>query len=63
MPLPRKDGQPKVYTEKIQSIVNEISKLTLGEVSDLNSLLKVCLIKLKPLTLTFHIVLNLGLLL
>eukprot|EP00795_Rhopilema_esculentum_P009420 gene9420-17135_t len=40
MPLPGKDGQPKVYTGKIQNIVNEISKLTLGEVSDLNSLLK-----------------------
>lgn len=41
MPLPQKDGEPKIYAEKITNIVTEISKLTLAEVSDLNTLLKV----------------------
>lgn len=37
-PLP--DGAPKQYPEKIHNIVQEISKLTLFEVSELNQLLK-----------------------
>lgn len=41
MPLPRKDGEPKLYSEKIRNIVTDISTLTLAEVSDLNTLLKV----------------------
>ena len=41
MPVPRKDGEAKIYSERITNIVSEISKLTLAEVSDLNNLLKV----------------------
>lgn len=41
MPIPRKDGEAKIYPEKITNIVSEISNLTLAEVSDLNTLLKV----------------------
>ena len=41
MPLPRKDGEPRLYSEKIKNIVTQISTLTLAEVSDLNTLLKV----------------------
>ncbi|XP_068223473.1 uncharacterized protein mRpL12 [Palaemon carinicauda] len=37
---PTPDGAPKVYPEKIQSIVSEITKLTVLEVADLNDLLK-----------------------
>ncbi|KAG7153610.1 39S ribosomal protein L12-like [Homarus americanus] len=37
---PSPDGAPKVYPEKIQSIVSQISHLTLVEVADLNELLK-----------------------
>jgi len=33
-------GEPKIYAPKIQSLVNEISGLTLIEVADLNELLK-----------------------
>ncbi|XP_045119188.1 39S ribosomal protein L12, mitochondrial-like isoform X2 [Portunus trituberculatus] len=38
--VPAADGVPKVYPEKIQNIVTDISKLTLIEVADLNELLK-----------------------
>merc|ERR1711915_351302 len=34
------DGAPKVYPEKIQTIVSQISQLSLLEVADLNDLLK-----------------------
>jgi large subunit ribosomal protein L7/L12 len=37
---PHLEGEPKVYQPKIQNIVNEITKLTLIEVSDLNELLR-----------------------
>ena len=38
---PSPDNSAKEYPEKIRGIVDEISKLTLLEVSDLNELLKV----------------------
>ncbi len=38
---PSLDGMPKQYSPKIQQMVNDIAKLTLIEVSDLNELLKV----------------------
>ena len=38
---PSPDESPKEYSEKITNIVDEISKLTLIEVADLNELLKV----------------------
>lgn len=38
---PQPDDAVKEYPEKIKSIVDEISKLTLIEVADLNELLKV----------------------
>lgn len=38
---PPPSGAQRQYPEKIQKIVNEISKLTLIEVSELNELLKV----------------------
>ena len=41
IPIPRKDGEAKLYSEKIRNIVEEVSKLTLAEVVDLNTLLKV----------------------
>ena len=41
IPIPRKDGEAKIYSDKIRNIVEEVSKLTLAEVVDLNSLLKV----------------------
>ena len=41
IPIPRKDGEAKIYSEKIKNIVEEVSKLTLAEVVDLNTLLKV----------------------
>lgn len=37
---PTADGAPKVYPEKLQTIVSEISQLTILEVADLNELLK-----------------------
>ncbi|XP_036423323.1 39S ribosomal protein L12, mitochondrial [Colossoma macropomum] len=37
---PPLDGAPKQYSPKIQQLVNDISSLTLLEVSDLNELLK-----------------------
>ena len=37
---PQMDGEKKIYSQKIQNIVTEISKLTLIEVSDLNQLLR-----------------------
>ncbi|KAK5856192.1 hypothetical protein PBY51_007803 [Eleginops maclovinus] len=37
---PQLDGAPKAYSPKIQQLVNDISTLTLLEVSDLNELLK-----------------------
>lgn len=40
IPPPHFDGEKKIYSQKIQNLVNEISKLTLIEVSDLNELLK-----------------------
>ena len=42
MPLPQEDlTKGKVYPEKIAKIVDDISKLSLLEVADLNELLKV----------------------
>ena len=42
MPLPNEDlNAKKVYPEKISTIVDQISKLNLLEVADLNELLKV----------------------
>ncbi|KAL7633418.1 UNVERIFIED_CONTAM: hypothetical protein RMT77_016289 [Armadillidium vulgare] len=38
--LPTPDDESKEYPEKIKNIVNEISKLSILEVADLNSLLK-----------------------
>lgn len=40
VPPPHLDGQPKEYSAKIQTLVDEISKLNLIEVSDLNELLR-----------------------
>lgn len=40
IPPPHFEGDAKVYPTKIQNLVNEISKLTLIEVSDLNELLR-----------------------
>ena len=40
IPPPHFEGQPKEYAPKIQSLVDEISKLNLIEVSDLNELLR-----------------------
>ena len=40
IPPPQLDGEKKVYSQKIQNLVTEISKLTLIEVSDLNELLR-----------------------
>ena len=40
VPPPTLDGQPKEYSPKIQTLVDEISKLNLIEVSDLNELLR-----------------------
>ena len=39
--VPQPDGAPKTYPPNITSIVDQISKLTLMEVADLNSCLKV----------------------
>lgn len=41
MSAPQPDDSAKEYPEKITNIVDEISKLTLVEVADLNELLKV----------------------
>ena len=41
IPPPKSDGCDKVYPEKIQRIVSDISKLSLLEASQLNELLKV----------------------
>ena len=38
---PHVEGRDKIYSSKIENIVNEISNLTLLEVADLNDLLKV----------------------
>lgn len=40
LPEPPADGEAKQYSIKIQNIVDDISKLTLIEVADLNELLK-----------------------
>ena len=40
LPLPRFDGQPKQYSAKISSLVEQIAQLNLLEVSDLNELLR-----------------------
>jgi len=40
IPIPSKDGEAKIYSEKVKNIVEEVSKLTLAEVVDLNTLLK-----------------------
>jgi len=40
MAIPAADGQDKIYPEKLESIVSQISSLTLLEVADLNALLK-----------------------
>jgi large subunit ribosomal protein L7/L12 len=37
---PNLDGQPKKYGPKIENLVNEIASLNLGEVADLNELLR-----------------------
>ena len=41
IPVPQAEGADKIFPPKIQSIVNDISQLTLLEVADLNELLKV----------------------
>lgn len=46
VPPPMLDGCDKVYPEKIQRIVSDISKLSLLEASQLNELLKVGKMKL-----------------
>ena len=43
IPPPATDGGPPVYPEKVKSIVEDISRLTLLETSQLNDLLKVCM--------------------
>ncbi|XP_077979991.1 large ribosomal subunit protein bL12m-like [Glandiceps talaboti] len=43
LPSPVADGEVKEYPAKIQSLVDDISRLTLSEISDLNQLLKVTL--------------------
>ena len=50
---PPPDESPKEYSEKITNIVDEISKLTLIEVADLNELLKV-----NPLSEKFNIIIS-----
>jgi large subunit ribosomal protein L7/L12 len=40
IPQPNFDGQTKQYTQKIQNLVQEITKLNLTEVADLNELLR-----------------------
>jgi len=44
IPPPPVEGEAKIYPEKIQNLVDDISKLTLIEVADLNELLKVCIV-------------------
>lgn len=39
---PVADGESKVYSAKIETLVSQISELSLLEVADLNELLKVC---------------------
>ena len=46
LPVPDHDGSAKTYPEKIHTIVNHISQLTLLETAQLNELLKVTLIPL-----------------
>ena len=41
IPPAQAEGTDKVYAPKLQKIVDDISKLTLLEVADLNELLKV----------------------
>ena len=50
---PQVEGDGKSYPPKIQKLVQEISKLTLMEVADLNELLKVISIFLFRLSLLF----------
>ncbi|ESO12259.1 hypothetical protein HELRODRAFT_63014 [Helobdella robusta] len=40
LPAPSLEGEEKIYPEKIHKIVDDISRLTLLEISDLNDLLK-----------------------
>ena len=40
IPPPNLEGQPKKYSAKIQSLVNEIANLNLAEVADLNEALR-----------------------
>lgn len=40
IPPPNMDGQPKVYSPKIQTLVEQIAQLNLLEVADLNELLR-----------------------
>lgn len=40
LPPPQMDGTPKEYSAKIQTLVDEIAKLNLIEVADLNDLLR-----------------------
>ena len=42
IPPPPANASDKQYPQKIESLVSDISKLTLLEVADLNELLKVC---------------------
>lgn len=41
IPLPQPDGEPKQYSDKIRTLVEEISSLTLSETAQLSELLKV----------------------
>ena len=40
IPPPNIDGQPKAYSPKIQTLVDQIAQLNLLEVADLNELLR-----------------------
>ena len=41
LPLPTPEGAPKTYSPKIVEMVDDISKMTILEVADLNELLKI----------------------
>ncbi|XP_070580622.1 large ribosomal subunit protein bL12m-like [Ptychodera flava] len=43
LPMPAADGEAKEYSPKIKNLVDEISKLTISEITDLNDLLKTTL--------------------
>ena len=57
MPLP--DPKHKVYSEKIENIVDQIGALSLMEVSDLNALLKVILSYYSTCAILISVILSL----